>query len=593
MSNSNQYHIVLGSLRYKTAIDTDLTLNIPFVGQEKELNEYDRNNVVSLAQVFDDERQASSIFRPTADITYVFYNAYSGTTGINGNDYKPFTNNLYYLNTINSFGTSLWSGFPQYTEFDLVRTDNNTPGYTTGGGSTPPHMYFINKLYAKYNWMFYLSYAYENDYTKTLEYYSGTSKIISWSCGDGIPFVIQRPYNPDGQDLISFICPAKHGLSVGEFVELNIAGWNGFNGKKVFEVYSLGQEGAGSDEYIFNLYNYGFGSSLTNQSRGTFKRIIDLVNSAETKSIYYVRKNKILTKVDDAIVTKAGFEMNGFDKRRQYEYPTLTPDGVGRVTTKEANNSFLLSFSRDVDISTLVDNLKRPITELYFTIINKGYFGWFNPPLDNTVQYYPSLRVGYDFNLSTQISSYWRLTNRAINKSNIPTDSYVRTLDGKSYKFYFNQDLSQGDVIDGDFCEFNYSEQKERVISNCYHKFVFNNLLFNVNKSPLQSVNPQGYYYQPYTPITLRVYSDYIEEGNVNTTEGIPNYAYYSKYRNAMIWRDLYTYGYVDSTGLGVDYPFLNGAHYPSTKLIFKVMPEGYTHESITNIADPLIDPCE
>ena len=86
MSNRKETQIVLGSKRFQGSIDTDLLINFTLDGTQKEIDEFDRNVTVNLAQVFDDERQASSIFRPSAEIDFIFYNAYSGTTSL-GNFY--------------------------------------------------------------------------------------------------------------------------------------------------------------------------------------------------------------------------------------------------------------------------------------------------------------------------------------------------------------------------------------------------------------------------------------------------------------------------------------------------------------------------
>jgi hypothetical protein len=60
----------------------------------------------------------------------------------------------------------------------------------------------------------------------------------------------------------------------------------------------------------------------------------------------------------------------------------------------------------------------------------------------------------------------------------------------------------------------------------------------------------------------------------------------------------------VDTSGVGVDYPFLNGAQYPYENTIFRITPENYNIPSdyadvgsvpvnITTIADPIVDECE
>ena len=117
-----------------------------------------------------------------------------------------------------------------------------------------------------------------------------------------------------------------------------------------------------------------------------------------------------------------------------------------------------------------------------------------------------------------------------------------------------------GDTIDGDFCEWNDYEQSERIISSYYHKLKYNQDVFQTTQTPTS--NAPGFYYQPHTPMTIRVFSDYVETGDVAVVEGIPGYAYYSKTDQQFRWRDLYTYGFIDNLGRGVDYPFLNFAQY-------------------------------
>jgi hypothetical protein len=599
MDNRIDTTIVLGSKRYKSSIDTDLGIKIPLEGNQKEIDEFDRSNVVNLAQIFDEERQESSTFRLTAKLDLLFYNAYSGITG--NPDYKPFTYNLYYVNSVNSFGTTSWSGYPQYVEFDLMRTDNSTSGYTSYSGTTPPHVEFINKSASTYNWTQYVSYPYQNDYTKKLQYYRTSNNSVNWVSGDGIPFYIVNPLLSNGQPLISFVCPVKHNLTVGEYVEIEInGGWGGYDGNKVFQVYSLGNNGYNSENYVFNLYNIGYsGATFLNSTEGTFKRIVDISNSAETKSKYYVRKHMIITNVDEAILTKAAFDQNGFNVKRQYEYSSLTPDNVARITQKENNQSYLLTFSKDINIKPYRDNLNRPLSELYITLINKGYFGWFNKPINSNIPNSPALKEGYGFNIEYTSSPYWSSANASINSSNISTLSYTRP--GSPSPFYYNQDLKSGDTINGDFCEYNQFEQREIVLSNFHHKFGFNSSLFIEDYLLTNDIfllnsripNPEGYYYQPHHPITLKVFSDYIEEGDINNIEGVPDYAYYSQYKGLLIWRDLYTYGFKDESGNGTDFPFINGVHYPSTNIVFRVFPEGNVAEDISAIAQPITDDCE
>jgi len=63
----------------------------------------------------------------------------------------------------------------------------------------------------------------------------------------------------------------------------------------------------------------------------------------------------------------------------------------------------------------------------------------------------------------------------------------------------------------------------------------------------------------------------------------------------------LYTYGFIDEVGNGVDYPFVNSAHYPYINSFFRVIPEGSQFSPIqgfslnteTVVTKPIIDECE
>jgi hypothetical protein len=153
---------------------------------------------------------------------------------------------------------------------------------------------------------------------------------------------------------------------------------------------------------------------------------------------------------------------------------------------------------------------------------------------------------------------------------NIKTNSYVRQ--GKT--FYYNESLKEGDVLYGDFCEWNDFDQTEIVLSSLNHKLRFNPGVFSIKFPP--TPNLDGYYYQVHHPMTLRVYSTYIESLDVNQKSEIPNYSFFSNNTKTYRWRDIYTYGFFDELNVGVDYPFMNGVHYPYFDFLFKLKPEGY-----------------
>jgi hypothetical protein len=560
----NKYTIIPSSQQYKSAPFVDQEISLSLEQQSQEITEYDRSQSISLAQIYDNERQSCTIFRPTFKVNYLYANTYVGTT-----NYVPFLNRLYYVNAEESTVNNIWKGYPQYYEFDFYRPD-----------VTDQHIRYQAKSAYTYNWTYYVSYAYQNNYNKQLSYdLNGTS--LTWTASQGIPFYINNAVQ-NGNNVIAFQCISPHGLSVGEYVELSF----NYNGISLFQVYSLGNGLFDSDTHIFNIYNVGYtGATFANQVTGTFRRIINSDNIEETKSKYYVREHKIITNLDDCIMTKNGFEKNIFNEEKKFEYSSITPNKVSRVSQKTSSNSYNITVKYDLDLNNILDNQKRPVSELFLTIINKGYTGYFNKPTNGV-----GLKQGWEFNLTKSSNSWWDDTNLSSN-TNILTSSY--SLSNKT--FYYNQNLMSGDTIDGDFCEWNDYEQLERVVSPYYHKLKYNQNVFQITQSP--DTNAPGFYYEPHTPMTIRVFSDYVETGDVQFIEGIPSYAYFSNSDQQFRWRDLYGYGFIDNLDRGVNYPFLNFAQYPFKNVQFRLIPEGINYNSellgVPYPVKPLIDGCE
>ena len=564
----NKYTLIPSGLRYKGAPSIDEELSITLQQQDQQITEYDRTQTINLAQVYEDERQTCTVFRPTFKITYLYDNVYDGVT-----TYQPFEYNLYYTDPSRSKQSGIWKGFPQYYEFDFYRPNVNDS-----------HFSYKSKSAYTYNWMYYLTYPFKNDYDKELTYYSSDDNNITWVASQGIPFTIQRT-TQNGNGLISFICIAPHGLTPGEYVELSLT----YRDSNIFQVYSLGNGKFESDVHVFNVFNIGYtGSTFNNGVEGTFKRVINPDNLEETKSKYYIKQYKFLTNIEDLAMTKAGFEKNVFNEDKKIEYSSITPNLVTRISQKNSSNTYDVTTNYDIDLANLLDNQKRPINEISLTIINKGYSGYFNQPLNRI-----GIKQGWEFNLTKTTNPWWDLNNETSN-SNVLTSTYTQT-NGSTKTFFYNLDLKKDDVMDGDFCEWNDYEQIERVVSPYYHKIKFNQNVFQ--STPDYTTNPPGYYYTPHNSMTLKVFSDYIETGELETIDATPSWAFYSTADEQFRWRDLYTYGYIDNLGRGVDYPFMNTAQYPYTSVVFRLIPEGINYNDNLDGSDvafkPLVDECE
>ena len=490
--NNETIRIVRGSDRYAGAPDTDLFIQVPIENTKKSIIEGDRTVLLNLEERFDHERQISTKFRIAGKIVNLFDNIVSGKT----NNYQPFENELYLIDPTKSVVDALgdvsladWRGYPPYDEFNFFRTSG-----------VPGHIIYRSKSASTYNWSTYLTYPYSNDYNQYMTYTNEENGAkITYQVSEGVPYVIKNRV-VNGKNMLTFYCGYKHNIVEGDYIYLQTP----INGSNLLEVYSLGDQAFGNDDKVLNVYNYGFtGSTINDDYMGNLKKVINPNNSGETTSKYYVRKHKTLTDVSNVDLTRMAFEQNNFPVKKKLEYSALTPNQVTRISVKDGRGSFGVSFDKDIDIISLMDNLDRPITELFVTIVNKGYMGYFNsPPISNPTK---GLEVGWSFNfLRDSIDDWWSKIN-VNNKDNITNDYYDKQGDnGLNIRFYYNKDLPIGTELKGDVCEWNEFNQKETVVSPISHKFSFNPSIFSTNAD----INlPDGYTYNPHHSVKLRTYS--------------------------------------------------------------------------------------
>lgn len=571
--NTNEYSILKPDLQFQSAPASDVSINTQLDQTQSEVIDFDRTVLVNLATFFDEERQKSNTFRPTLKISYLYENNLVGTTR-----YEIFRDNLYYVNPEISVQNNSWSGLPSYQEFEFIRNDVNNP-----------QLPFIIKSAASYNWSIVLSYPIENDFTVPMDYYypNGTS-LPNWVSGDGIPFKITNGTD-NGLPIVQFTTPVKHGILPGQYVELSFA----YDNINVFQVDSLGNGTQDSEQYIFNINNPGFtGTTFDTNNVGTFKRIINVNNSGETKSKYYVRIHKIITNPTDSIITRAGFEINSYDDEGAYQFSSLTPNQKSFIAKYQSSNAYNVTFARDLEIINQLDNNKKPVSQIFATFQNLGYFGMWN-----------KLRRGWKMNMTPLQTNPWWDSANLLSEENVLTSNYIRNQNGATvcvfpplcYNFTVNLPRLSGDTMYGDWCEWNDWEQEERVISEYVNKMTYYNKAFSVSSQT--PTNASGYYYQVHFPIRLKSFSEYIEEAGMDLVEGVPNYAYFSENLKTWYWKDILPYGVQDSEGNGVDYPFLNETHYPFLNIPFRLYPEGssfdITEQYSGFVVDPLIDECE
>jgi hypothetical protein len=219
------------------------------------------------------------------------------------------------------------------------------------------------------------------------------------------------------------------------------------------------------------------------------------------------------------------------------------------------DQNYQVTFNKEVDISDLKDNLGRPLSELYLTIVKTR-----------------------DDNFMSKIKSGLDLEYLSGNLNDIKLSNIRRIHNGSSTPFTthtpLNPDVKMGDLsadteFYGDVVEYNKTELVENILSDVLHRFNTSKRDSSTQSNTLaKGPRREGYMYKPHYEIPIRLYSSFIEQGYTATTGNIPDY---SEELNGgkYIWRDLLTIGASLANGETLEYPFTNNSHYIYDNICF------------------------
>jgi hypothetical protein len=371
---------------------------------------------------------------------------------------------------------------------------------------------------------------------------------------DGIPIIEQFEIEINGRMYVGFRTAMNHGLNQGDKIQLNnfidLTANNTLNlDDKFYRVFKLGNQTNNKKlrTFIIDIDPSEIGFNL---GTSTVKRVVK-----DKPSEYYVRRFKSLT-ID-------------------YKDYDLYPAAYGVTYFNDDVAAF--NFKTDVNVKNLVDNLGRPLSELYLTIIKNDND---SDPTSVNSQYW----LEQQQNLSSTINTrFWTPISGGYDLENDVNINYnIRSYKDPNYVgslYYENIDESD-DFFDGDIVEYNENELLERRLEVVYHRIntIYREFLNSIDSN--KENKNEGYIYTPFNLIQIREYSNYINPlvnlqsiiDKFNITNPIdivelrksfqiPDYATEIA-TNVYKWRDLLDIGFVDSSGGGVDYPFESGAHY-------------------------------
>jgi len=507
----------------KLDVNQDFYVKTGFFSEEIEFPLGEINHIVDVGNEFNKERRESTIYRLQGTITPLFSNPLmnmdttsavpvgigSGTNmSIFGNGLDIFSNEIFTIEPFSnnfvgkpsltyeeSFKTKLkerdgWFGF---TEPDVTK-----PGICTYYDIEPTRERFDLSSYGDKNWEITITYPGESN--KTHDIVLGGLKLVGAvgvTVGD-VP-------------MVAIASATYHGLRNGDRVRLSNMTHTSFNGD-----FTVRRMGLDNGDLKFNYFVIDADPSVLSSSNIINGRMKKVVSGVESE--YYIRVfKKVLQKDSDYEMYRLGFSNNVYN---------------------DPNYQFVIN--EDIDIEGLKDNLGRPLSELFLTILktnSKGIFYSTQSGFD--LEFIPG-NLGYD----KTVANVRQITYNPQESQNVLEDNITINYPG-----------FLGDVV-----EYNKMRLRETVLSDVLHRFNTNNREMSTNGTAPHGPRREGYLYKPHHRIKIREFSLYEEQGDKNTV-GIPSYAE-DLGDGRWFWRDLLDIGVYDGEGDLLDYPFTNGTHY-------------------------------
>lgn len=519
----------LNSAVSQRAVNEDLFDKIIILSKEKNLPVNDISEIVNSHTVFDNERQTSPYYRLSGTLNPLFSNVLFNTTGPDSFEYF-MTNTLFRDRSYPPNAVDLDEEedltYKEALSNELVEV-NGWYGYYDPDISKQSNCLFYDMEPKRERFSLIPTGSTKNwDLTVT---YPSRSLVPTGSIVDGgLLIVDMKPVIINGRNMVSFGVPVKHGLSFGGIVRLTGLSNVSLNGD-----YTITRLGLGDGDLI----DYYFCVDLdpTQFSYNTNMRMKRVFAGQESE--YYFRMFK-------KVKTRATLLMEDDD----YE---IYPLAFSKNIYEDRMNQFVIN--EDIDISGLVDNLNRPLSELYITFIKKDSNNMFTGVKSGVDMPYIS-----NISINPTISDIRRITNAS--NSHNPLETNITILNNEFF----------GDVV-----EYNKYEVIEHVLGEVNHRFNTFNREFGgtiVDPAGIEpninvGVRKEGYIYKPHHKVQIRAFSAYIEQGDASVSD-IPDYAS-DLGDGRFLWRDLLDIGFSDDKDNLLDYPFLNGCHYLYTNIVF------------------------
>jgi hypothetical protein len=511
---------ILGKFNSKQSVNTDTFINVQIDGSERLLPPDEINKVLDLGEQFNLERQSTTFYRILGKISPLVSNVLFNATGTK-DCWQIFSTTLFTANDLDkdepflTFGESIkknlkeiegWYGYfsPVLTGASLCNFYDMEPKRERF--SFIPDTTNILNSQVK-NWELTVTYPYSAD-TQHVMVNNGLIII------DAVPVVV------GGKPMTALNVPVFHNLTNGGTVRISGTTLDG-----EYDVKRVGlDDGSLKDNYFCIDVNPSI-MTVGNNSRMT--KVYNGISST-----YYFRKFKKIKTRSTPVIETDDYEIY----KLAFSESIFTDD------------IYQFTFNEDINVDGLVDNLSRPLSELYLTMVkttSNGIFTSVSSGLE--VNHIPELNNGNSNPFLNNIPVIQKIHNVVavdVPVSAIPLETNV-TIGNNDY---------YGDVV-----EYNTTTVQEVVLGDVYHRFNTVNRETTSN-SIVSGPRPEGYFYKAHQLIRIRDFSSYIEEGTT-ATAGKPDYST-DLGDGRYLWRDLLDIGRIDIKKDTVNYPFANGCHY-------------------------------
>lgn len=445
----------------------------------------------------------------------------------------------------------------------------------------------------EYNWDVILTYPYRNEYCHDIIMYKDENgnevnglKIMSF----------QRNNGTNSKSIVIFRTFIKHGLKKTDNVKIFV------NGKEIpslFQVTNTGNmtDDVSKEEYYFYINDNSLLSEYLIDDVQTDIRFRKVVNGMDSE--YYIRvfkklpnfKNKKEKLTQDIVLDKEKYEnylygenlnasaVQDYNGKKEAYLIDFNKEQYKLAFSRTIYNdaSTQITFTDDIDVKYLIDNIGRPLHEFYITIIktNNGYKEWYG--IEHINDEYRRMSNTDIYNDNVEFSHCFGNLTSGFDISNEETDAIITDNENEGnniiykkgeigdihllnelklfhstpYETEINNHGSSllKDEFYGDIVEFIPLECRENILQPINYRFntaqrelpldsIFNNFVYQeikyddydskdytITENKVESyVNqyrkelkiwqrPEGYYYQAHYPITIK------EFGRINQGE--------------------------------------------------------------------------